>query len=115
MNPWEHTKFFYRMESDVGFRKFYRGIYDGLRLVWCNSLEEKTECLKKSGAETRMRRKRMVVFNKLSSDCEYEERIRWKDENSALSTLKKRSRVKRKNSSRPSKLKRMRMRSLKVS
>ena len=44
MNPWEHTKFFYRMESDVGFRKFYRGIYDGLRLVWCNSLEEKTEC-----------------------------------------------------------------------
>ena len=70
------SPFFYRMESDVGFRKFYRGIYDGLRLVWCNSLEEKTECLKKSGAEIRMRRKRMVVFNKLSFDCEYEERIR---------------------------------------
>jgi len=71
--------------------------------------------LKKSGAETRVRRKRMVWLDKLSSDWEYEERTRWKDENPALSTPKKRSRVKRRNSSRPSKLKRIRMRSLKVS
>ena len=55
----------------------------------------------------------MVVFNKLSSDCEYEERIRWKDDTPALSTLKKRSRVKREKNPRSGKLKRMRMRSLK--
>ena len=70
MNPSELTKFFCRMENDVRFRKFYGGIYDGLRLTGCNSLEEKTESLKKSGAETRMRRKRMVWFYKLSSDWE---------------------------------------------
>jgi len=137
MEPLEMSKFFLRMEKDVGFQQFYGGLYDGmrlchvrifnerapvveevekrLRLAVCNSLEEKTECLKKSGAETRVRRKRMVWLDKLSSDWEYEERTRWKDENPALSTPKKRSRVKRRNSSRPSKLKRMRMRSLKVS
>ena len=67
------------------------------------------------GAETRMRRKMIVWLHKFSSDWEYEERTRWKDENPALSTPKKGSRVKRKNSFRPSKLKRMRMSSLKVS
>ena len=49
----------------------------------------------KEGAETRMRSKRMVWLNKLSSDREYEERTRWKDETPALSTPKKRSGVKR--------------------
>ena len=67
----------------------------------------------KEGAETQMRRKRMVWLNKLSSHGEYEERIRWKDDTPALSTLKKRSRMKREKNPRSGKLKRMRMRSLK--
>ena len=67
----------------------------------------------KEGAETRMRRKRMVWLNKLSSHGEYEGRTRWKDETPALSTRKKRSGVKREKNPRSGKLKRMRMKSLK--
>jgi hypothetical protein len=61
----------------------------------------------KEGAETWMRSKRMVWLNRLSSDWEYEERTRWKDETPALSTPKKREK-----NPRSGKLKRMRMRSL---
>ena len=49
----------------------------------------------------------MVWLNRLSSDWEYEERTRWKDETPALSTPKKREK-----NPRSGKLKRMRMRSL---
>jgi len=66
----------------------------------------------KEGAETWMRSKRMVWLNRLSSDWEYEERTRWKDEIPALGILKKRSGVMREKNPRSGKLKRMRMRSL---
>lgn len=33
MYPSERPKFFQRMESDEGFRKFYRSLYDAMRLL----------------------------------------------------------------------------------
>ena len=66
----------------------------------------------KEGADTWMRNKRMVWLNRLSSDGEYEERTRWKDETPARSTPKKRSGVKKEKNQRSGKLKRMSLMSL---
>ena len=71
--------------------------------------------MRKSEEETPKRKKRVAWLNKLASDWEYEERTRWKDETPALNPPKKRSGVKWKTSSRPGKLKRMKMRSLRES
>ena len=57
-----------------------------------------------------MRRMRVDRLTKLSEDWEYEERTRWREE-VPLPNPKVRSGVKRKKSSKPGKLKRLRMRS----
>ena len=137
MYPSELPKFFQRMESDEGFRRFYRSLYDAMRLLHLrvldkrapvveivekelkvtvgNSLLEELEGLRKSEEETERRRKRVAWLEKLASDWEYEERTRWKEETPTLNPSKKRSGVKRKSVSRPGKLKRLRMRSLRDS
>ena len=137
MYPSELPKFFQRMESDEGFRRFYRSLYDAMRLLHLrvldkrapvvemvekelkvtvgNSLQEELEGLRKSEEETQRRRKRVAWLEKLASDWEYEERTRWKEVTPTLNPSKKRSGVKRKGVSRPGKLKRLRMRSLRES
>ena len=137
MYPSELPKFFLRMENYEGFRRFYRSLYDAMRLLHLrvldkrapvvevvekelkmtvgNSLMEEQEGLRKSEEETERRRKRVAWLEKLASDWEYEERSRWKEETPALNPSKKRSGVKRKSVSRPGKLKRLRMRSLRDS
>ena len=119
----------------MGFPRFYGGLYDGMRLCYqrmfnekalvveevkkrlklavLHSLEEESKGLRKSEAETKVRRKRVAWLNKLSSDWEYEELTKWKGEVPALPAPKKRSGVKRKKNPQPGKIKRMRMRSLK--
>ena len=133
----ELPKFFQRLESDEGFRRFYRSLYDAMRLLHLrvldkrapvvemvekelkvtvgNSLLEELEGLRKSEEETERRRKRVAWLEKLASDWEYEERTRWKEETPTLNPSKKRSGVKRKSVSRPGKLKRLRMRRLRDS
>jgi len=137
MNPSELTKFFVRMEKDVGFQRFYGGLYDGMRLCHMrilnekapvveevekrlrqavgNSLQEEMEGLMRSEEETRKMRKRVAWLNNLASDWEHEERTKWRDETPALNPLKKASGVKRKSSSRPGKLKMIKMRSMRES
>ncbi len=126
MNPGELGKFFTRMEKDVGFQRFYGGLYDAMRLCYrrildkkapvvettekrlktavLQSLEEESEGLRKSEAETKVRRKRVAWLNKLSSDWEYEELTKWKGEVPALPSPKKKSGIKRKMNPRPGKL-----------
>jgi len=133
----ELPKFFQRLESDEGFRRFYRSLYDAMRLLHLrvldkrapvvemvekelkmavgNSLLEELEGLRKSEEETERRRKRVAGLEKLASDWEYEEQSRWKEETPTLNPSKKRSGLKRKSVSRPGKLKRLRMRSLRDS
>ena len=94
MNPAELPKFFIRFEKDIGFQRFYGGLYDGMRLYHLrildekapvveevekrlrmavsNSLEEETEGLKKSEAETLVRRKRVAWLNNVVSRTEPE-------------------------------------------
>ena len=134
MNPRELSKFFVRMEKDMGFQRFYRRLYNGMRLCYFRmfkekveevkkrlksavllSLKEESESLRWSEAETNVRKKRVAWLNKLSSDWEYEERTKWKGEVPALPSPKKKSGIKRKMNPRPGKLKRMRMISLKES
>ena len=86
-----------------------------LKSAVLHSLEEESEGLKRCEEELKVRRMRVGWLTKLSSDCEYEERTKWKGEVPALPAPKMRSGVKRKKNPRPGKLKRMRMRSLKES
>ena len=133
MNSRDLCKFFERMEKNVGFQQFYGGLYDAMRLCYrrimdkkapvvettekklkaavLQSLEEESEGLRKCEEELKMRRMRVDQLTKLSADWEYEERTRWREEVPALPTPKVRSGVKRKKSSKPGKLKRLRMRS----
>ena len=86
-----------------------------LKMTVGNSLLEELEGLRKSEEETERRRKRVAWLEKLASDWEYKERSRWKEETPTLNPSKKRSGLKRKSVSRPDKLKRLRMRSLRDS
>ena len=136
MNPQDLCKFFERMDKNVGFQQFYGGLYDAMRLCYrrimdkkapvveitekrlklavLQSLEEESEGLRKCEEELRVRRMRVDRLTKLSEDWEYEERTRWREE-VPLPNPKVRSGVKRKKSSKPGKLKRLRMRSSKES
>ena len=137
MNPRDLSKFFTRIEKDVGFQRFYGGLYDAMRLCYrsimdekapavedmekrlkaavLHSLEEESEGLRKCEEELKVRMMSVERLNKLSADWEYEERTKWKGEVPALPTPKVRSGVKRKKNPRPGKLKRLRMRSSKES
>ena len=137
MNPQDLSRFFTRMEKDTGFQRFYRGLYDAMRLCYrsimdekaptvedtekrlkaavLHSLVEEAEGLKKCEEELKVRRMRVERLTKLSADWEFEERTKWKGEVPALPTPKVRSGVKRKKNPRPGKLKRLRMRSSKES
>ena len=130
MNPHEMSKFFVRMEKDIGFQRFYGGLYDAMRLCYrsvmdekapvvsetekrlksavLHSLEEESEGLKRCEEELKVRRMKVGWLTKLSTDWEYEERTKWKGEVPALPAPKMRSGVKRKKNPRPGKLKRMR-------
>jgi hypothetical protein len=133
MNPGDLYKFFTRMEKDVGFQRFYGGLYDAMRLCYrsimdkkapavettekrlkaavLQSLEEESEGLRKCEEELKVRRMRVDRLTRLSEDWEYEEQTKWKGEVPALPNPKVRSGVKRKKNPRPGKLKRSRMRS----
>jgi len=133
MNPGDLYKFFTRMEKDVGFQRFYGGLYDAMRLCYrsimdkeapvvettekrlkaavLQSLEEELEGLRKCEEELKVRRMRVDRLTRPSEDWEYEEQTKWKGEVPALPNPKVRSGVKRKKNPRPGKLKRSRMRS----
>jgi len=137
MNPRDLCKFFTRMEKDVGFQRFYGGLYDAMRLCYrsvmdkkapavetsekrlkaavLQSLEEESEGLRKCEEELKVRRMRVDRLTRLSVDWEYEEQTKWKGEVPALPAAKVRSGVKRKKNPRPGKLKRSRLRSARES
>jgi len=118
MNPGDLYKFFTRMEKDVGFQRFYGGLYDAMRLCYrsimdkkapavettekrlkaavLQSLEEELEGLRKCEEELKVRRMRVDRLTRPSEDWEYEEQTKWKGEVPALPNPKVRSGVKRK-------------------
>ena len=84
MNPRDLSKFFTRMEKDVGFQRFYGGLYDAMHLCYrsivdekapavedtekrlkaavLHSLEEESEGLRKCEEELKVRRMRFLLY-----------------------------------------------------
>ena len=139
MNPRGLKTFFVRMTRDVGFQRFYANLYDGMRLIHLrifnekitvvetiektltqavvHSLSEEKTGLEKAESEVEIRRKRVEWLTGLSSNWEFEERTKWREDAPELPGWKKRGGVKRSGSvsrSKPNRAKRLKMRALRA-
>ena len=139
MNPRGLKMFFVRMKREVGFQRFYRNLYDGMRLLHRRIFDKKIDVvedvknvliqavaysfaeeklgLEKVLAETEIRRKRVDWLSGLTSNWEFEERTKWREDAPALPGWKKRVGVKRSRSqsgSKPNRAKRLKLRVLKT-
>ena len=134
LNPEKLRFFFVRLIQDVGFRMFYKNLYDGTRLCYLRiydelapkvsrvevmlnlavkrTLEEETAVMRRSEMETKTRRERVAWLQGLSSDWSLRERTRWREGIPALPEWKRRTGRKRtwsKAKSKPGKNMRKRM------
>ena len=136
MNPLGLKGFFERMRIEVGFQRFYSSLYDGMRLLYRRIFDEKVMDIasvntaldqavglsfteessmqkKKADLEVMVRRKRVDWLAGLSSDWEFEESTKWKEDVPRLPGLRGWTGVKRSGSGaggKPGKAKRRRLR-----
>ena len=118
LNPEKLRFFFVRLIRDVGFRMFYRNLFDAMRLCYLRifdelapkvsrvdmmlnqsvkrTLDEETAALVRSETETKTRRERVAWLTGLSTDWSLRERTRWREGIPNLPEWKRRNGRKRK-------------------
>ena len=101
LNPEKLRFFFVRLIRDVGFRMFYKNLFDGMRLCYLRifdklapkvsrvdvmlnqsvkrTLDEETAAMIRSETETKTRRERVAWLQGLSTDWSLRERTRWRE------------------------------------
>ena len=102
MNPQGLDGFFERMRRKVGFQRFYSSLYYAMRLLYqrmfderlakievnnsvlnqavSSSLAEESSMLKRIELQVSIRKKRVEWLTGLSSNWEFEERTKWKED-----------------------------------
>ena len=113
MNPFRLKFFFLRMIRNSGFRIFYKGIYDALRLMFLRIFDEpapvvarldeelndgvektyveEKNALDKCEAETAIRRDRVAWMEEVRTDWNLKERTRWREGLPQLPVWKRRT------------------------
>ena len=121
LNPEKIRFFFARMIRDKGFRIFYKGIYDALRLMHkrlfdtnapkvgrieeqlCGSLDnvvvEERAALERAAQMYKIRMERVLWVEGVRADWEFKERPKWRDGMPALPAWKRKEGRKRERSS----------------